>query len=98
MLNSGFKLPQHLLVDLADRCAQRPDDSRGVEVEDRHKIFMSEILLRPQSATGHEGVGDADGGSGFELNFDVVLIVLLQKGTVNDRKNVLLVIRPISIR
>ena len=36
-------LPQHLLVDLADRCSQRPDGGRGVEIKDRHEIFAVEV-------------------------------------------------------
>ncbi|MCI6249038.1 hypothetical protein MR730_09095 [bacterium] len=98
ILDGDADLPQHLLIDLADRRAQRPDGSRGVEVEDRHEVLMAEILLRLQPAAGHEGVGDANGGGGFELDFDVVLIVLLQKGTVNDRENVLPVFRPVFLR
>ena len=98
VLDGDADLPQHLLVYLADRCAQRPDGRRGVEVEDRHEIFMAEILLRFQPAAGHEGIGDADGGGGFELHLDVVLIVLLQKGTVNDIENVLPVFVPVFLR
>src|SRR5699024_3022125 len=45
-----------------------------------------------------EGIGDADGGGGFELHLDVVLIVLLQKGTVNDIENVLPVFVPVFLR
>ena len=56
VLDGDANLPQHLLVYLADRRAQRPDGRRGVEVEDRHKIFMAEILLRFQPAAGHEGI------------------------------------------
>ena len=95
VLDGDADLPQHLLVYLADRCAQRPDGRRGVEVEDRHEIFMAEILLRFQPAAGHQGVGDADGGSGFELDFDVEIIVLLQERTVNDVAEVLLMLVPI---
>ena len=98
VLDGDADLPQHLLVYLADRRAQHPDGSRGVEVEDRHEIFMAEILLRFQPAAGHEGIGDADGGGGFELHLDVVLIVLLQKGTVNDIENVLPVFVPVFLR
>ena len=98
VLDGDADLPQHLLVYLADRRAQRPDGRRGVEVEDRHEIFMAEILLRFQPAAGHEGIGDADGGGGFELHLDVVLIVLLQKGTVNDIENVLPVFVPVFLR
>ena len=70
-------LPQHLLIDLADRRSQCADGSRGVEVEDRHEIFMAEILLRFQPAAGHEGIGDADGGGCLKLYFDVKFIIFL---------------------
>ena len=91
-------LPQHLLVDLTDRCSQRPDGGRGIEIEDCHEILMVKVSFRLQSAAGHQGVGDADGGGCFKLYSDVELIVLLQKGTVNDIEKVLLMLRPIFIR
>ena len=95
VLDGNADLPQHLLVHLADCRSQRPHGGRGVEIENRHKIFMAEILLRFQPAAGHQGVGDADGGSGFELDFDVEIIVLLQERTVNDVAEVLLMLVPI---
>ena len=70
-------LPQHLLVDLADCRSQRPNGGRGVEVENRHEIFVAEILFRLQPAAGHEGVGDADGSGGLKLHFDVKFIIFL---------------------
>ena len=95
VLDGDADLPQYLLVYLADRRAQRPHGGGGVEVEDRHEILMAEILLRLQPTAGHQGIGDADSGGGFELDFDVVLIVLFQKGTVNDIEDVPLVFHPI---
>ena len=59
---------------------------------------MAEILLRLQPTAGHQGIGDADSGGGFELDFDVVLIVLFQKGTVNDRENIPPVVGPVFLR
>ena len=70
-------LPQHLLIDLADRRAQRPHGGGGVEVEDRHEILMAEILLRLQPTAGHQGVGNADGGGCLKLYFDVKFIIFL---------------------
>ena len=70
-------LPQHLLVDLADRRSQRPNGGRGIKVENRHEIFVAEILFRFQPAAGHQGVGDADGGGCLELHFDVKFIIFL---------------------
>ena len=90
-------LPQHLLVDLADRCSQRPDGGRGVEIKDCHEIFVVEVAFRLQSAAGHQSVSDADGGCCLELYSDVKLIILLQKGTVNDIEEVLLMLRPVFL-
>ena len=44
--DGNANLPQDLLVDLADRCSQRPDCGGGVEVENRHEIFMGKIFFR----------------------------------------------------
>ena len=90
-------LPQHLLVDLADRCSQRPDGGRGVEIKDRHEIFVVEVAFRLQSAAGHQSVSDADGGGCLELHSDVKLIIFLQKGTVNDIEEVLLMLCPVFL-
>ena len=72
-------LPQHLLVDLANCRSQRPNRGRGVEVKDRHKVLVLEILFRIQPTAGHQGVGDTDGSRCFELDLDVEIIVLLQE-------------------
>lgn len=95
VLDGDADLPQHLLVDLADRRSQRPNRGRGIEIENRHEILMLEILFRIQPTAGHQGVGNTDGGRCFELNFDVEIIVLLQERTVNDIAEVLLMLVPI---
>ena len=97
-MDGDADLPQHLLTCLADGCSQRPDSGRGVEVKDRHEIFVIKVLFRLQSAAGHQSISDADGGGCLKLYSDVELIVLLQKGTVNDIEKVLLMLRPIFIR
>ena len=98
VLDSDADLPQHLLVHLADRRSQRPNRGRGIEIENRHEVLMLEILFRIQSAAGHQGVCDADGGGGLKLDFDVEFIVLLQERTVNDVAEVLLMLVPILTR
>ena len=98
VLNGDADLPQHLLVDLADRCSQSADGGRGIEIENRHEIFMAEILLRFQPTAGHQGVGNADGSGRLKLDFDVEIIVLLQERTVNDVVEVLLMLVPILTR
>ncbi len=95
ILDGDADLPQHLLVHLTDRRSQRPNRGRGIEIENRHEVLMLEILLRIQPTAGHQGVGDADGGGGLELDFDVEFIVLLQERTVNDIAEVLLMLVPI---
>ena len=98
MLDGDTDLPQHLLVDLADRRSQRPNRGRGIEIENRHEVLMLKILVCIQPAAGHQGVGDADGGGGLKLDFDVEIIVLLQERTVNDVAEVLLMLVPILTR
>ena len=90
-------LPQHLLIDLADRCSQRSDGCRSIEIKDRHEIFVVEVAFRLQSTAGHQSVSDADGGCCLELYSDVKLIIFLQKGTVNDIEEVLLMLRPVFL-
>ena len=90
-------LPQDLLVDLADRRSQRPNGGRGIEIKNRHEIFMGEIVFRFHPASGHQGVGNADGGGCLKLHFDVIFIIFLQEGTVNDIEEVLPVFLPILI-
>ena len=79
VLDGDADLPQHLLVDLADCCSQRPNRGRGIEIENWHEILMLEILVCIQSAAGHEGVGDADGSGVSELHSDIEIIILLKK-------------------
>ena len=97
-LDGDADLPQNLLVNLADRRAQRPNRGRGIEIENRHEVLMLEVLFRIQPTTGHQGVGDADGGGRLKLDFDVEFIVLLQERTVNDVVEVLLMLVPILTR
>ena len=90
-------LPQHLLVNLTDRCSQRPDSCRGIEIKDRHEIFVVEVAFWFQSTAGHQSISDTDGGCCLELYSDVKLIIFLQKGTVNDIEEVLLMLRPVFL-
>ena len=98
VLDGDADLPQHLLVHLADRRAQRPNRGRGIEIENRHEVLMLEILFRIQPTARHQGIGDTDGGGGLKLDFDVEIIVLLQERTVNDVAEVLLMLVPILTR
>ena len=98
VLDSDADLPQHLLVDLADRRSQRADGGRGIEIENRHEVLMLKVVFRLQPAAGHQGVGDTDGGGGLKLDFDVVIIVLRKERIVNDVAKVPLMLVPILTR
>ena len=98
VLNGDANLPQHLLVDLADRRAQRSDGGGSVEVEDRHEVLMLEIAFRLQPTAGHQGVCNADGGGCLELYSFVKLIVLFKERIVNDIEKVVLMLVPILTR
>ena len=82
-------LPQHLLVDLADRCSQRSDGCRSIEIKDRHEIFVVEVAFRFQSTAGHQSISDTDGGCCLELYSDVKLIIFLQTTTIKLILNML---------
>ena len=97
-LDGDADLPQNLLVNRADRRAQRPNRGRGIEIENRHEVLMLEILFRIQPTARHQGIGDTDGGGGLKLDFDVVIIVLRQERTVNDIAEISLMIVPILTR
>ena len=62
ILNGNADLPQHLLVDLADRRPQHSNGGRGIEIKNRHEVLMLEIVFRIQPTAGHQGVDDTDGG------------------------------------
>lgn len=98
VLDGDANLPQYLLVHLADRRSQRPNRGRGIEIENRYEVLMLKILVCIQSASGHQGVGNADGGGRLKLDFDVKFIVLIQERTVNDIAEVLLMLVPILTR
>ena len=59
---------------------------------------MSKIVLRFQSAPGHENIGHTDGGGASELRSDIEIIILPQETAVNDAEDVLLMLVPIFRR
>ena len=98
ILSDGdLNLPQHLLIDGADRRSQLRHRRRGVPVEYAEKILMLKGVLRLQSAAGQQGIGDADGGDVPKRHAYIEIIIALQKGIVNDAENVTLVVVPVFI-
>ncbi|MGI6182045.1 MAG: hypothetical protein ACOYIE_08215 [Agathobaculum sp.] len=97
IFDGNFNLPQHLLVNLADHRAEGGNGLRGIEIEDTEEILMLKVVLRLQSASGHQGIGDAHSGGISERHSDVEIIILLKKRIFNDVKNIALVVVPIFI-
>ena len=90
-----FDLPEHLLIDLTDGGSESRHRLWGAEIKDAQEVFMLEIILRVKTAASHEGVGDADRGGVSEHHLDVVIIIFLQKGILNDVENIPAVILPV---
>lgn len=98
VLDGTFHAPQDLLTGLADRRAKGGCGGRGIPVKDAPKVLVRQIPLRLQPAPGQESVGDTHAGGAAERCPDVERIILLQKGTVNDGKDLPLVLRPVVCR
>jgi hypothetical protein len=79
IFNGDFDLPQHLLTSFADRRAEGGYGIGCVEIKDAQKVLMLKVFVWFQSATGHEGVSNADGGGVSELYSMLELIIFLKK-------------------
>ena len=92
-----FDLPQNLFAGLADRRTQGGDGGRGIEVKDVGEVLRGKVALRLQAAAGQQGVGGADDGGVSEGRPDVEIIIIFQVRTVNDAKDVKLVVLPVFV-
>ena len=97
VFNCYFDLPQYLFAGLADSSTKGGNGLRGVEIKDIQKIFMFEVISRLHAATGQQCVGGADHGGVPKSNSDVEIIILFQKGIVNDAEDVAPVVVPVFI-
>ena len=97
ILDGDFNLPQNLLIYFTDRCAEGGDGLRGVKVKNAEEIFMLKVVLRLQSAPGHQRIGDAYGSGVSECHSDVEIIILLKKRIFNDVKNIALMVVPVFV-
>lgn len=95
--DSDFDLPQHRFAALADGCAQGTNRLRGIEVEYRHEVQMFKMFIGIQAAPGKNGVGGADNRRFMESVPDVFFIIILKERSVNDAKDVLLMVKPVII-
>ncbi len=95
LFDGNFNLAQHFLIDGTDRRTQLRNRFRGVPVEHAQKILMLKVIFRFQPAAGQERVGNADCGGVSECHAYVEIIIPLQKGTVNDAENILLMGIPV---
>jgi hypothetical protein len=97
ILDGDFDLPQHQLAGLADGRSKSGDGLRGIEIKDIQKILMLEVISRLHPAAGQQRIGGADNGGVPKSGSDVELIIVLQKGTVNDADNIAPVVVPVFI-
>jgi hypothetical protein len=97
ILDGDFDLPQHQLAGLADGRSKGGDGLRGVEIKDVQKILMLEVISRLHPAAGQQRIGGADNGGVPKSGSDVELIIVLQKGTVNDADNIVPIVVPVFI-
>lgn len=98
ILSDGdLDLPQHLLIDGADRRAKLCRRRRGIPVKNTQEILMLKVFVRLQAAAGHEGVGDADGGGVAEGHAYVEIIIAVKERIVNDVEDVPLVAHPVFV-
>lgn len=93
LLDGDFNLPQNGFADLADSTAQGGNGFRGVEIQNRLKVLITEGCFQP--TPGHKGIGGADRSGVDECHAFVIVMIPLQVGTVNDAEDVLLMIQPI---
>ena len=97
ILDGDFDLPQHLFTDLTDCAAQDGSGLGRIEVKDGHEIDMLIPGIRFQTASGQHHIGCAGNRRFVESKVDVFFIIPIQKGTVNDVENVLLMGIPIIV-
>lgn len=98
IFDGDFDLTQHLSADPAHRRTQLGGGFRGIEVEDIQEILVFKVALRVKTASGHERIGDADGGGAAKSDAYVEIIIAIEKRIVNDGEDVTLVVIPIFIR
>ena len=58
---------------------------------------MLEVISRLHPAAGQQRIGGADNGGVPKSGSDVELIIVLQKGTVNDADNIAPIVVPVFI-
>ena len=95
--DSCSDFPQHLLIDIAHRRAQRRRCIRRIEIEDAHKIFMFKVVVRVKSAAAHQGIADADLRGMSKGHLDVEFIIFLKKRILKDVENIALIVVPVFL-
>lgn len=98
IFDGDFDLAQHLSADPAHRRTQLGGGFRSVEVEDIQKILVFKVVLRVKPASGHERIGDADGGGAAKSDAYVEIIIAIEKRIVNDGEDISLITIPVFVR
>lgn len=97
IFDGDFDLAQHLSVDPA-YCRTQLGGFRGIEVEDVQTILVFKVVLRVKTASGHERIGDADGGDAAKSDAYVEIIIAIEERIVNDGEDVTLIVVPVFVR
>ena len=95
---ASFNLAQDGLIDAADRRAKGARGLGRVPLENVLKIFWREVILRVKAAARQQRVRQAHDGGVAEFDAYRELIVLLEKGFVNDAEYVATVVQPVFVR
>ena len=59
---------------------------------------MFKVVLRVKAASGHERIGDADGGGAAKSDAYIEIIIAIEKRIVNDGEDIPFVVVPIFVR
>ncbi|MBP3294923.1 MAG: hypothetical protein J6N32_14330 [Clostridia bacterium] len=93
-----FDVSENLFADLADRNPECRDGIRGIEVENTPEILIIKVFREIPATPGQEGVDSADRRGIQKLSLYGVIIILFQKGIVNDVENVAVMVIPVFLR
>ena len=97
VLDGDLDVPQDLFAGIADNRTKGGNGITGIEIEYAQEVLVLKIVLRIQTATGHERVGGTYRSCVFERDAYVVIIILFEERIGKDAENVMAVVVPILV-